>query len=144
MSVAAASPVDVVEVVGRFPLSSSILRPMMTSDRTLRSAAPVPGDGDTDRPPEAAFVLAGGTLVELHPPRIEHADVLVRGDAIAQIGGPMPEGATRIDVSGCLVTPAFAVAHSHLYMSLTCGMPPPPSAPHAVSWSARSASSISR
>jgi cytosine/adenosine deaminase-related metal-dependent hydrolase len=44
----------------------------------------------------------------------------------------MPEGLPRIDVSGCVVTPAFTVAHTHLYMSLTCGMPPPPKPPRTL------------
>ena len=44
----------------------------------------------------------------------------------------MPEGVPRVDVSGCLVTPAFTVAHTHLYMSLSCGMPPPPKPPRTL------------
>src|SRR5689334_21046829 len=107
-----------------------MLEGMLTSDSTLRSAAPVPGEsGDL---PLETMILAGGTLVEVHPPRMGPADVLVRGDTVAQVGGTMPEGATRIDVSGCLITPAFTVAHTHLYMSLTCGMPPPPSTPRTL------------
>lgn len=103
---------------------------MAMSDSTLRSAAPVSGGIDlVERPEEASFVLAGATLVEVHPPRMGAADVLVRGETIAQVGGTMPEGAPRIDVAGCILTPAFAVAHTHLYMSLACGMPPPPTAP---------------
>jgi cytosine/adenosine deaminase-related metal-dependent hydrolase len=105
---------------------------MLTSDSTLRSAAPVPGSSGIDLPVEASVVLAGGTLVELHPPRIGAADVLVRGETIVQVGGVMPEGLPRIDVGGCLLTPAFAVAHTQLYMSLTCGMPPPPSTPRTL------------
>src|SRR4051812_42404181 len=105
---------------------------MLTSESTLRSAAPLPGEGGSDLPVEISTVLAGGTLVEVHPPRMGQADVLVRGDCIVQVGGAMPADATRIDVSGCLITPAFAVAHTHLYMSLTCGMPPPPSTPRTL------------
>jgi len=41
----------------------------------------------------------------------------------------MPEDAPRVDLAGCILTPAFAIAHTHLYMSLTCGMPPPPAPP---------------
>jgi cytosine/adenosine deaminase-related metal-dependent hydrolase len=105
---------------------------MRTSDRTLRSATSVVGEEGVDRPIEPSLILGGGTLVEVHPPRMSQADVLVRGDAVVQVGGTMPERATRIDVSGCLVTPAFAVAHTHLYMSLTCGMPPPPETPRTL------------
>ena len=104
---------------------------MLTSDRTLRSAAPAPSDGE-DPAVEASTILAGGTLVEVHPPRVVQADVLVRGDTIVQVGGTMPENATHIDASGCIITPAFAVAHTHLYMSLACGMPPPPSTPRTL------------
>ena len=104
---------------------------MLTSDSTLRSAAPAPGD-EANAAAETQTVLAGGTLVELHPPRMGQADVLVRGEQIVQVGGTMPEGATRIDVSGCIVTPAFVTAHTHLYMSLACGMPPPPSTPRTL------------
>lgn len=104
---------------------------MLTSDSTLRSAAPVP-DGSVELPVEASMLLAGGTVVELHPPRLGVADVLVRGDRIVQVGGAMPEGLARVDVSGCLVTPAFTVAHTHLYMSLACGMPPPSKPPRTL------------
>jgi cytosine/adenosine deaminase-related metal-dependent hydrolase len=105
---------------------------MLTSDSTLRSAAPLSGEGGIDLPVETSMLLTGGTLVEVHPPRMGQADVLVRGESIIQVGGAMPDGATRVDVSGCLITPAFAVAHTHLYMSLTCGMPPPPSTPRTL------------
>ncbi len=105
---------------------------MLTSDSTLRSAAPVAGESESPSPMETSTILAGGTLVELHPPRTSQADLLIRGEVVAQVGGAMPEGVPRIDVSGCLVTPAFTVAHTHLYMSLTCGMPPPPSTPRTL------------
>jgi len=104
---------------------------MFASDATLKSAAPA-GSGLPEALAEPMVVLAGGTLVELHPPRLGTSDVLVRGDRIAQIGGAMPAGAPRVDVSGCVVTPAFTVAHTHLYMSLACGMPPPPSPPQTL------------
>ncbi len=104
---------------------------MLTSDSTLKSAAPV-ADGDVTLPIETSMVLAGGTLVELHPSRLGVADVLVRGDRILQVGGAMPESLPRVDVGGCIVTPAFTVAHTHLYMSLTCGMPPPPKPPRTL------------
>lgn len=105
---------------------------MLASDSTLRSAAPVPGGPGMDSPAPPAIVLSGAMLVEIHPSRIGQADVLVRGDTIAQVGGTMPDDAIRVDMSGCVLTPAFTVAHTHLYMSLTCGMPPPPSAPKTL------------
>jgi len=100
---------------------------MQTSDSTLRSAAPVSGAIDLLEAEQASLVLAGATLVELDPPRLATGDVLVRGATIAQVGGAMPEGVPRVDLGGCMLTPAFAVAHTHLYMSLTCGMPAPSS-----------------
>lgn len=105
---------------------------MLASDSTLRSAAPA--GADMELPVEPSMVLTGATLVELHPARIGQADVLVRGDSIVQVGGAMPSEteAPRIDLSGLVLTPAFAIAHTHLYMSLTCGMPPPSSAPRTL------------
>jgi cytosine/adenosine deaminase-related metal-dependent hydrolase len=104
---------------------------MLASENTLRSAAPT---GDVPALPTTgdAVVLAGGTLVELHPPRMGQADVVCRGEVVVQVGGKIPDDLPRIDVSGCLVTPAFVVAHTHLYMSLTKGMPPPPSTPRTL------------
>ena len=105
---------------------------MQSSDSTLRSAAPVSGAIDLLEAEQASLVLAGATLVELDPPRLATGDVLVRGETIAQVGGAMPEGVPRVDLGGCMLTPAFAVAHTHLYMSLTCGMPAPSSPPKTL------------
>ena len=104
---------------------------MLPSENTLRSAAPVI-DPEEQAAEKSAVVLAGGTLVELHPPRMGQADVLVRGGQIVHVGPDMPEGIPRVDVSGCIVMPAFTNAHTHLYMSLTTGMPPPPSPPRTL------------
>jgi putative selenium metabolism protein SsnA len=68
--------------------------------------------------------LVGGTVVELSPPRCERADVVFAEGRIVQVGGDLPAGAVRVDASACLVMPAFAVAHTHLYSALACGMPP--------------------
>lgn len=105
---------------------------MLPSDTTLKSAAPAGLAGPAESGASEAMILSGGTLVELHPPRMGVADVLVRGSKIAQVGGQMPDGVARVDASGCLVSPAFAIAHTHLYMSLACGMPPPPSPPRTL------------
>jgi cytosine/adenosine deaminase-related metal-dependent hydrolase len=104
---------------------------MLPSESTLRSAAPsIPDPGA--KPIAERVVLAGGTVLDLHPPRIAPADVLVEGGVVAQVGGAMPAGVPRVDVGGCFVTPAFAVAHTHLYMTLTTGMPPPPAPPRTL------------
>jgi putative selenium metabolism protein SsnA len=73
--------------------------------------------------------LVGGTVVELSPPRCERTDVVLADGRIAQLGGDLPAGAVRVDAAGCLVMPAFAVAHTHLYSALACGMPPAEPAP---------------
>jgi cytosine/adenosine deaminase-related metal-dependent hydrolase len=105
---------------------------MLPSENTLRSAAPAHGDGPELPTSGDALVLAGGTLVELHPPRMGQSDVVCRGGVIVQVGGAIPDGLPRLDVSGCVVTPAFVVAHTHLYMSLAAGMPPPPATPRTL------------
>jgi len=73
--------------------------------------------------------LVGGTVVDLSPARSERADVVLAGGRIAQVAGEVPAGAVRVDASGCLVMPAFSVAHTHLYSALACGMPPASPAP---------------
>jgi putative selenium metabolism protein SsnA len=73
--------------------------------------------------------LVGGTVVELSPPRCERTDIVLAQGRIAQVGGEIPASALRVDVNGCLVMPAFAVAHTHLYSALACGMPPAEPAP---------------
>ncbi len=103
---------------------------MRHSESTLRSAAP--SAADVAAWTEQATVLAGGTLVELHPPRMGQADLVLRGGTIAQIGGPIPETIPRVDVSGCVVTPAFTIAHTHTYMALAAGMPPPTTTPRTL------------
>jgi putative selenium metabolism protein SsnA len=75
------------------------------------------------------IALVGGTVVELDPPRVERADVVIAGERVAQVGGDIPAGAARVDASRCLVTPAFVVGHTHLYSALACGMPAPKVAP---------------
>jgi cytosine/adenosine deaminase-related metal-dependent hydrolase len=100
------------------------------SESTLRSAAPsLEDDLDING---SSLVLGGGTLVDLHPVRVTQADILIRGDAIVQVGGTMPDRVPRLDVSDCIVTPAFTVAHTHAYMALALGMPPPGTAPRSL------------
>jgi cytosine/adenosine deaminase-related metal-dependent hydrolase len=75
---------------------------------------------------ESPVALVGGTLVELFPPRCERADVVLADGRISQVGGEAPAGAVRVDAEGCIVMPALAVGHTHLYSALACGMPPGP------------------
>jgi putative selenium metabolism protein SsnA len=72
-----------------------------------------------------SLALVGGTVVELDPPRVERADVVIGGDRIVRVEGATSTHAPRIDASGCLVMPALAVGHTHLYSALACGMPAP-------------------
>jgi cytosine/adenosine deaminase-related metal-dependent hydrolase len=58
--------------------------------------------------------LAGGTLIELRPPRVRRADLVLDGGRIASVGGTAPEGARRIDAAGAIVLPGLACAHLHL------------------------------
>lgn len=102
---------------------------MLASESTLRSAAPNVPEDEKARATAEALVLAGGTLVELHPPKIVQSDLVLRGPVIEQIGSGGTEGLPRVDLSGCLITPAFTIAHTHLYMSLALGMPAPARAP---------------
>jgi cytosine/adenosine deaminase-related metal-dependent hydrolase len=104
---------------------------MLPSESTLRSAAPSLAEPEPKKAVER-MVIAGGTLVELHPPRLGQADVMIEGATIAQVGGEMPADAPRVDASGCFVMPAFVIAHTHLYLSLATGMPPPPSTPKTL------------
>jgi cytosine/adenosine deaminase-related metal-dependent hydrolase len=107
------------------------MRSMLPSEATLRSAAPSAVDPSPKKVAERV-VIAGGTLVELHPARMGQADILIEGSTIAQIGGEMPVDAPRVDATGCFVMPAFAIAHTHLYLALMTGMPPPTSAPKTL------------
>ena len=60
------------------------------------------------------LAIAGGTVVTLDPPAVERRDVLL---------GMEPR--RELDASGCLVLPGLAIAHTHLYSALACGMPGP-------------------
>jgi len=67
--------------------------------------------------------LTGGTvLASLDPPAVVTTDVAIE-DGVVTAVGPAPEGATRIDCTGCLVVPGNVNAHMHLYSVLARGMP---------------------
>lgn len=75
-----------------------------------------------------ATLLIGGTLVELSPPRLVRADLLLARDRIADLGTEIPTTST-LDCSGCLILPGLVLGHTHLYSTLATGMslpgPPP-------------------
>jgi putative selenium metabolism protein SsnA len=77
------------------------------------------------------MLLAGGTLLHLDPPRVEHADIRVLGDSVAVVGRnftSLPDEEV-VDVSGKWIMPGLVLGHHHLYSSLACGMPFLPDAP---------------
>lgn len=67
-----------------------------------------------------ALAITGGTVVTLDRPSVERRDVV------------LGTGARRtLDASGCLVLPGLAIAHTHLYSALACGMPGPGEPPRS-------------
>jgi len=72
----------------------------------------------------AGVVLSGATVVtSLDPPRVERANVLVRDDRVAEVGGFGWTQDDSLDCSGCLIVPGNVCAHHHLYSALARGMP---------------------
>lgn len=67
-----------------------------------------------------ALAITGGTVVTLDPPAAERRDVVL---------GTGPR--RTLDASGCLVLPGLAIAHTHLYSALACGMPGPAEPPRS-------------
>lgn len=68
--------------------------------------------------------LTGGTVVgSLSPPRLERADIVVKGDRVRHVTADPGPAAYRIDCSGCLIIPGNVCAHHHLYSTLARGMP---------------------
>ena len=73
------------------------------------------------------WLLHGATLVELDPPAVERADLLIEdGTIVARGQGLRAEGAEVVDATGLVVTPGFVNAHTHLYSALARGLPAPP------------------
>ena len=67
-----------------------------------------------------SYLLAGGAVVRGLAGPVERADLATDGERIVAEA----QGATRLDVSGCLVVPGNVCAHHHLYSHLARGMPP--------------------
>lgn len=69
------------------------------------------------------LALCGGTVVlGLDPVELVSTDVVISGDRIAAVG-PAPPGVPRRDCSGTLLLPGNVCAHTHLYSTLSRGMP---------------------
>ena len=50
-------------------------------------------------------------------------DILLRGGAIADIGPSLHSDGTRIDATGCVLTPGLVNTHHHLFQNLTRAVP---------------------
>lgn len=75
------------------------------------------------------IVLQNCAVVTMDADRNEYAygHVVVDGNRFAAVGagaGPVADGASVIDASGCLATPGFVNTHHHLYQWLTRGLAP--------------------
>ncbi len=81
------------------------------------------------------MILRGATLVHLDPPRVEQADVRVRGGQIIAVSRPLEAepGEVVHDFTGQWIIPGLVCAHTHLYSALACGMPQPAEAPTSFS-----------
>jgi putative selenium metabolism protein SsnA len=71
------------------------------------------------------MILSGGVVADVVSGSVVERDIVVEG---AFIGGS-PDGAQRIDVSGCMILPGLVCSHHHLYSALARGMPGPDEAP---------------
>jgi putative selenium metabolism protein SsnA len=70
-----------------------------------------------------ALALTGGTVVtSLDPSHVVKADVVIEGSRVSTVGAA-PDGAERLDCSGCVIVPGNVCAHTHLYSALARGMP---------------------
>jgi cytosine/adenosine deaminase-related metal-dependent hydrolase len=73
-------------------------------------------------------VIAGCAVATVDAAGTEHADghVVVAGNQIIAVGSgaapAQPEGARRVDGSGCLATPGLVNTHHHLYQWATRGL----------------------
>lgn len=77
------------------------------------------------------LLLKNATAVVLDPPSIKKTDIRIAGGCIAEQGKDLQQLKQEkvVDLGGKLVTPGFVCAHTHLYSSLSRGMPPPGRAP---------------
>jgi cytosine/adenosine deaminase-related metal-dependent hydrolase len=78
-----------------------------------------------------AYLLKGATLVTFDPTALERADLRVAAGLIADRGYQLNtrDDDDVIDLSGRLVMPGMVCAHTHLYSTLSRGMPSPPRQP---------------
>jgi len=72
----------------------------------------------------SAWLLRGATLVELDPPRVEQADLLIEGCRIVGRGVGLAAESV-VDGRRLVVMPGLVNAHTHLYSALARGLPAP-------------------
>lgn len=79
----------------------------------------------------ADYLLKNATLLTFYPARVEEMDVRVSGGKISEKGAALPkrDGETVLDLSGKFLAPGMVCAHTHLYSSLSRGMPGPKEPP---------------
>ncbi len=78
-----------------------------------------------------AIVLENALLADFDPIRVEPGNLRIENNRIVQRGNGVSRETTDdfIDCGGALVLPGLVNGHTHLYSSLTVGMPPPPKPP---------------
>src|SRR5882762_1779964 len=78
-----------------------------------------------------SYLLKSATVVTLNPPAVAHADLRIAGETIIDRSAALEarEDEEVINLDGKLVMPGMVCAHTHLYSSLSRGMPPPPITP---------------
>jgi guanine deaminase len=71
-----------------------------------------------------AVVIRGGRILDIAGHALRPADLLVRGDQIAEVGAPglpAPSEATLVDATGKLLIPGLINAHTHAHGNLARG-----------------------
>ena len=70
-------------------------------------------------------IIRHGLLLDIDGRRTLAADILIAGDAIAEIGSPglpAPDGAVEVDATDRLIVPGLVNAHTHGHGSLGKGL----------------------
>src|SRR5262245_57493028 len=81
--------------------------------------------GMASKPKRSHTIIRGGKLLDIARRTALPADILIKGDTIAEIGRPglsAPEGATVIDAKNRLLHPGLINAHTHSPGNLGKGM----------------------
>ena len=77
------------------------------------------------------MLIKNAQCVILVPPSIEQTDIRIENGTVAECGGNLltSQGEDVLDLHGKVVIPGFVCAHTHLYSTLSRGMPPPKNPP---------------